>query len=52
VFADLWEPVKKRLNTTHTAYGASDSTNSLTGDIQECTSLPCDSIKRCMTVGV
>jgi hypothetical protein len=31
VFADLWEPVKKRLNTTHTAYGASDSANSLTG---------------------
>lgn len=30
-FADLWEPVKKRLNTTHTAYGASDSANSLTG---------------------
>jgi len=31
VFADLWEPVKKRLNTTQTAYGASDSANSLTG---------------------
>lgn len=31
VFADLWEPVKKRLNTTHTALGASDSVNSLTG---------------------
>lgn len=30
-FADLWEPVKKRLNTTHTAYGASDGANSLTG---------------------
>lgn len=31
VFADLWEPVKKRLNTTYTAYGASDDANSLTG---------------------
>jgi len=31
VFADLWEPVKKRLNTTTTAYGASDDANSLTG---------------------
>jgi len=31
VFADLWEPVKKRLNTTTTTYGASDSANSLTG---------------------
>lgn len=31
VFADLWQPVKKRLNTTHTAYGGSDSINSLTG---------------------
>jgi len=31
VFADLWEPLKKRLNTTHTAYGTSDSANSLTG---------------------
>jgi hypothetical protein len=31
LFADLWEPVKKRLNTTHTAYGASDDANSLTG---------------------
>ena len=30
-FADLWEPVKKRLNTTHTAYGNSSSVNSLTG---------------------
>jgi len=31
LFADLWEPVKKRLNTTTTAYGASDDANSLTG---------------------
>jgi hypothetical protein len=31
VFADLWEPVKKRLNTTHTAYGASSDVNTLTG---------------------
>jgi len=31
VFADLWEPVKKRLNTTHTAYGASNDVNTLTG---------------------
>jgi len=30
-FADLWEPVKKRLNTTYTAHGKSDSVNSLTG---------------------
>lgn len=30
-FADLWDPLKKRLNTTHTAYGESDSVNSLTG---------------------
>ena len=30
-FADLWEPVKKRLNTTHTAYGASSDVNTLTG---------------------
>jgi hypothetical protein len=31
LFADLWEPLKKRLNTTHTAYGASADANSLTG---------------------
>ena len=31
VFADLWEPVKKRLNTTHTAYGSSSDVNTLTG---------------------
>lgn len=31
LFADLWEPLKKRLNTTHTAYGASTDVNSLTG---------------------
>lgn len=31
MFADLWEPLKKRLNTTHTAYGTSASANSLTG---------------------
>jgi len=31
VFADLWEPVQKRLNTTHTAYGASSDVNTLTG---------------------
>lgn len=31
LFADLWEPVKKRLNTTVTSYGASTSANSLTG---------------------
>lgn len=30
-FADLWEPVKKRLNTTFMAHGKSDSVNSLTG---------------------
>ena len=30
-FADLWEPVKKRLNTTYTAHGKSDTVNSLTG---------------------
>lgn len=30
-FADLWKPVKKRLNTTHTAYGASSDVNTLTG---------------------
>jgi hypothetical protein len=30
-FADLWEPVKKRLNTTHTAYGTSSDANTLTG---------------------
>ena len=30
-FADLWEPVKKRLNTTHTAFGASSDVNTLTG---------------------
>jgi hypothetical protein len=30
-FADLWLPVKKRLNTTHTAYGASSDVNTLTG---------------------
>ena len=30
-FADLWNPVKKRLNTTHTAYGATSDVNSLTG---------------------
>ncbi len=29
-FADLWEPVKKRLNTTHTAYGSSSDVNTLT----------------------
>jgi len=31
LFADLWEPLKKRLNTTYTAYGASGDANSLTG---------------------
>jgi len=31
VFAELWEPVKKRLNTTHTAYGSSSDVNALTG---------------------
>jgi hypothetical protein len=30
-FADLWNPIKKRMNTTHTSYGISDSVNSLTG---------------------
>lgn len=30
-FTDLWEPVKKRLNTTHTAYGASADANTLVG---------------------
>lgn len=30
-FADLWEPVKKRLNTTNTAYGSSSDVNTLTG---------------------
>lgn len=30
-FADLWEPIKKRLNTTHVAFGGSTSINSLTG---------------------
>lgn len=30
-FADLWVPIKKRLNTTHIAYGGSTETNSLTG---------------------
>jgi len=30
-FADLWNPIKKRMNTTHTAYGNSVSVNSLTG---------------------
>lgn len=30
-FADLWEPLKKRLNTTHVAFGGSTSINSLTG---------------------
>lgn len=30
-FADLWDPVKKRLNTTHTGYGKSVSVNTLTG---------------------
>lgn len=28
-FADLWDPVKKRLNTTHTDHGKSTSINSL-----------------------
>lgn len=31
LFTDLWEPVKKRVNTTYTAHGKSDSVNSLTG---------------------
>lgn len=30
-FADLWEPVEKRLNTTHTALNNSVAVNSLTG---------------------
>lgn len=30
-FADLWEPIKKRFNTTYTAYNKSTSVNSLTG---------------------
>lgn len=30
-FADLWEPVTKRLNTTHTTHGNSTDVNSLTG---------------------
>lgn len=30
-FADLWDPIKKRMNTTHTAYGSSVEVNSLTG---------------------
>lgn len=30
-FADLWDALKKRINTTHTAYGGSTSINSLTG---------------------
>lgn len=30
-FADLWDPIKKRINTTHTVYGKSVSVNSLTG---------------------
>lgn len=30
-FADLWEPVKKRLNTTVSSYGGSTEVNSLTG---------------------
>ncbi|WP_128081512.1 hypothetical protein [Haloferax sp. ATB1] len=29
--SDLYDPVKKRLNTTHTAYGASADANTLTG---------------------
>lgn len=29
VFADLWDPINKRLNTTHTEYGISDSISSL-----------------------
>jgi hypothetical protein len=29
--ADLYDPVKKRLNTTHTGYGASADANTLTG---------------------
>lgn len=30
-FADFWQPVKKRLNTTHTAHDTSTTVNSLTG---------------------
>lgn len=30
-FADLWEPIKKRLNTTVTGHGTSTEANSLTG---------------------
>lgn len=30
-FADLWNPIKKRMNTTHTAYSGSTEVNSLTG---------------------
>lgn len=30
-YGDLWEPIKKRLNTTHTKYGNSNAVNSLTG---------------------
>lgn len=31
VFCDLYEPVKKRFNTSYTAYGATESINSLDG---------------------
>lgn len=30
-FMDLWDALKKRINTTHTAFGGSTSINSLTG---------------------
>lgn len=30
-FADLWDPLKKRMNTTYTVQGNSNSVNSLTG---------------------
>lgn len=30
-FADLWDPLKKRINTTHVAFGSSSEVNSLTG---------------------
>jgi len=30
-FADLWEPIKKRINTTNAAYDATTDINSLTG---------------------
>lgn len=30
-FADLWDPLKKRLNTTYSSYGSTSETNSLTG---------------------